>query len=213
MRKLSDTQKNFNLEAAQAYQEALPGSPAEEFLGKRGLLKPRVKEFGLGYVADERPGLERFVGMLCIPYYRPTYDGSDLVVTMRFRCLEDHEHMYHGKYNSLEADRPRMFNTKALVETSPSIAICEGELDAITAEVCGVPAVGIPGAQLWKPAFRDVFLGYETVWILADGDEAGRHLAATIKKELPNSKHIPMPSGLDVNDVYLRDGDIKESLS
>ena len=146
--------------------------------------------------------------MLAIPYLRPTSDGSLFVASIRFRCLEDHEHdmHYHGKYNTVAGDRPRMYNTQALVESGDSIAICEGEIDAITAEVCGIHAVGIPGIQLWKRHFRDPFLGYEKVFVLADGDEAGRQLAATVMKDLPNARHIPMPPGMDVNDVVLKHG-------
>lgn len=145
-------------------------------------------------------------GMMAVPYLRPSWDGELFVASIRFRCLEDHEHQGHGKYNTEAGDRPRMYNTQALLESNDIIAICEGEIDAITAELCGIPAVGVPGAQLWKNHFRDPFLGYETVYILADGDDAGRAFASTVKKDLPNAKHIPMPPGMDVNSVVVQQG-------
>ena len=69
-----------------------------------------------------------------------------------------------------------------------------------------MPAVGIPGIQLWKSVDREVFLGYDTVYVLADGDDAGRHMATVVLKDLPNAKHIPMPERCDVNDVYREHG-------
>jgi len=35
------------------------------------------------------------------------------------------------------------------------IAVCEGEIDAITLSYsCGIPAVGVPGANAWKHPLR-----------------------------------------------------------
>jgi DNA primase len=120
--------------------------------------------------------------------------------------MADHEHTGHGKYMTVAGDRPRLFNTKVLLGDSPVVAITEGEIDAITATVCGLPAVGVPGSQAWQPHFREPFLGYRDVFVLADGDEAGVHFANTIAATLPNAKVIPMPSGQDVNSVVLSEG-------
>jgi DNA primase len=86
------------------------------------------------------------------------------------------------------------------------VAITEGEIDAITAQVCGLPAVGVPGAQAWLPHFREPFLGYRDVFVLADGDEAGLRFANTVAGTLPNAKVIPMPPGQDVNSLVLSEG-------
>lgn len=149
-------------------------------------------------------------GMLAIPYLRwaPTGKGKGewAVVSIRFRCIRDHEHQGHGKYNTVSGDRPRMYNTVSLLHAHDKVAITEGEIDAITAKACGIEAVGIPGASSWQPHFREPFLGYETVYILADGDEAGMKFADTVAKSLPNGKIIPSPSGLDVNSWVMSGG-------
>lgn len=106
----------------------------------------------------------------------------------------------------MSGDRPRMFHTLPLQQDLPFVAITEGEIDAITANLVGIPAVGIPGATSWQPHFREPFLGYRTVYILADGDAPGMKFAEAIAKTLPNSKIIPMPEKQDVNSVYLSDG-------
>lgn len=107
---------------------------------------------------------------------------------------------------TVAGDKPRLYNTHALTRYSRDMAITEGELDAITAELCGVPTVGVPGAQMWKSHFRELFLGYRNVNILSDGDEAGMDFARQVAKTLPNARIIPMPDGEDVNSLVVTRG-------
>jgi hypothetical protein len=210
MQKLSDSHKSFLREATLTYQQQLPGSPGEDYLGNRGLGWPSIKEkmsrFALGFVADPLPGHEMFKGFLAVPYLRWSKDHPWAVVSVRFRCIQDHDHKGHGKYMTAPGDRPRLFNTLALLKDSPKIAITEGEIDAITAHVSGLPAVGVPGAQAWQPHFREPFLGYRNVFVLADGDDAGMVFANTVAASLPNAKIIPMPPGEDVNSLVAAKG-------
>lgn len=166
-----------------------------------------VEKFRLGFVADPLPGHEMYRGMMSIPYLRRAEHGDWSVVSIRFRCLEDHDrHDGHGKYNTEAGDRPRMFNTLALQQAHDTVAICEGELDAITSQACGIPAVGIPGVQAWRPHFKEPFLGYERVWIFADGDEPGRTFARTLAQTLTNAKIIQFADGDDVSSMAVKYG-------
>jgi DNA primase len=124
------------------------------------------------------------------------------VATVRFRRLDGG----NPKYMTVPGDKPRLYNTHALTRYSKDMAITEGELDAVTAELAGIPTVGVPGAQMWKPYFRELFLGYRNVNILADGDEAGMEFARQVAKSLHNSRIIPMPDGEDVNSLVLSQG-------
>lgn len=128
------------------------------------------------------------------------------VADIRFRRLDGGK----PKYMTMPGSKPRLYNTHALTRYSKDMAITEGELDAVTAELAGVPAVGVPGAQMWKPYFRELFMGYRNVNILADGDEAGLAFAQQVAKTLPNARIIPMPDGEDVNSLVLNRG--KEAL-
>jgi hypothetical protein len=197
-------------EATSRYHASLPGSPGAEHLAARGLFGTSAERFvdklRIGYVADPLPGHEMYRGMLCIPYLRQGHDRDWSVVSLRFRCIEDHAHQGHGKYNTQPGDRPRLYNTRSLIQAHDTIAICEGEFDTITALAVGVEAVGVPGATSWQPHFRDPFLGYETVYVLADGDEAGYRFARTIAETLPNAKIIPCPPGEDVNSLVVNHG-------
>lgn len=210
MQRLSESQKKSLREATLSYHQALPGSPAEEYMAKRGFgfpsIRQKVDKFMLGYVAEPLPGHERYAGMLAIPYLRWSRAHGWAVVSIRFRCIEDHDHRGHGKYMTQAGDRPRLYNTLALLQRSPIVAVTEGEIDAITASICGIPAVGVPGASIWKPYFSELFLGYREVIVLADGDDAGHQFAERLCEELPNARAVPCPPGEDVNSFVLRHG-------
>ena len=144
--------------------------------------------------------------MLSIPYIREPRSERYSVVSIRYRCLEQHEHSGHGKYNTETGDRPRLYNTVELLKPHTEIAITEGELDAIAATQAGVPAVGIPGVTSWREWFTPAFLGYDVVWILSDGDDPGRVMARNLLNTLPNARHITMPEGVDVNTLVIQGG-------
>lgn len=210
MQRLSESQKKLLRDATLSYHRAFAGSPAEEYMAKRGLGFPSIKQemdkFMLGYVAEPLPGHEQYRGKLVIPYLRWSREHGWAVVSVRFRCIEEHDHKGHGKYMTQAGDRPRLYNTLALLKDSPRVAITEGEIDAMTAQVCGIPTVGVPGATSWKPYFREPFLGYKEVIILADGDEPGHQFATTVASQLPNARVVPCPPGEDVNSFVITNG-------
>lgn len=162
-------------------------------------VKEETKRFRLGYVADPLPGHDMYKGMLAIPYLRRSDDGGWSVVSLRFRCIEEHEHIGHGKYNTMPGDRVRLFNTFALLKPNTRMLVTEGEMDAITATAFGYDAVAVPGSSSWQPHFREPLLGYDTVYVVADGDDAGKKFANTVAQSLPNAKIILCPDGEDVN--------------
>lgn len=210
--KLSRTQRESLAEATRRYSASLPGSPAAGYLAGRGLMSPHVSDivagFQLGYVEDPLPEHQAYRGFLAIPYLRKSPTGGWFTVTMRFRCIrEGCEHRTHGgKYLSQPGGGVWLYNTVAVQDNHDEIAICEGEIDAITATLAGIPAVGVPGTQAWKPHFRRAFVGYEKVFVLADGDDPGMEFAAKVADQLPNVKVVPMPKGEDVNSYVLQHG-------
>lgn len=201
MQKLSESQRAYLWEATERYRESLPESPAAEYLANRGI--PTNTAFGLGYVAEPLPGHEMFRGWLAIPYLRRSPWRGWSTASIRFRRLDGGKDF---KYMTAEGDKPRLYNTNALNKHSKDMAITEGELDCITSVLAGVPAVGVPGAQVWKPYFKELFMGYRVVNILADGDEAGMDFAKQVARTLPNARIIPMPDGEDVNSLVLKQG-------
>lgn len=129
--------------------------------------------------------------------------GAWSVASIKFRCIEDHDHKANGhpKYKFAAGDKSRLFNTVAFDQTDDTIGICEGEIDAISASIAGVPSVGIAGADNWQEHFAVPFVGYETVYIFADNDDAGQGMkfADKVAKQLGNARIIPCERGYDLN--------------
>lgn len=150
--------------------------------------------------------------MMVVPYlrYGPLKELS--VAQIRFRCvkeecvkdesgsfLEKEVHVGHGKFMSMPGDNGHIYNAPDLAKYHDTIAICEGEPDTWSAKQCGVPVVGIQGANAWKAHYTELFEGYEIVWVLADGDEPGMKFATAIAEKIPVARIIPMDPGMDVN--------------
>lgn len=208
--KLSESQSLWLKNSVSKYHAALPGSLAEDHLRDRGLEPDKIERFRLGFVAEPEPGHEKYRGRLAIPYLRRSIEGPWNVVTIRFRCVEDHDckRERHGKYVDMPGTlgKPRLFNTVDAIDHQDEISICEGELDALTASVNGIPAVGVSGATKWLPHWTDIFKAFQTVYVLTDGDEAGGKFGNLVSEHVPGTRVIPMDDGEDVNSMVYKYG-------
>ncbi|MFJ8699441.1 toprim domain-containing protein [Streptomyces ardesiacus] len=173
-----------------------------------------AEKFGLGYVGSALTGHEQRSGMLVLPYLRPA-GGPHGTATIRFRCIADEcvrdedgnylaptrkeTHQGHGKYMTVPGDQPRLFNTRALITLGPFIVITEGEFDAMVWESVGVPAVAYQGTSSWRDHFIPPLRGFETVYIIADGDDPGKKAAESLAASLLNAKVIVLADGHDSN--------------
>lgn len=218
MLRRSDSQKADLVKAAKAYHSSYRGSPAEAYMAHRGLGEA-ADRFKIGFVSDPLPEHDTYRGRLAIPYLRPA-GGLDAVATIRFRCIaeactkhpggnwrEEEHHPGHAKYLGLPGDPPMLFHTQALIEPSPYIGLAEGEFDTMASVVLAdVPTSGLPGVSSWRDHFTPAFAGFETVFALGDGDDAGIKFTVTMAERLANSKPCAMPPELDVNKFILRNG-------
>lgn len=216
----SEELKKFLADATKEYAKSLEFSPAEEYLARRGLLNPENEEalsrFRIGYVDNPLPGHEMYRGWMAIPYLRkgPSNAGPMngwSVATMKFRCIEDHVcedvHPRMGKYMAQPGADTHLFNTLDIQRSDDEIAICEGELDAITAHLAGIPAVAVPGVKNWKDQYYRLFKGFKVIWIFADGDQWGEGLAKKLSEGMGGRlRTITMPPGEDVNSMVLKYG-------
>src|SRR5690606_1118026 len=105
------------------------------------------------------------------------------------------QHQEHGKYQSLPGDRPRLYNTGALISPSPYVAIIEGEFSSWAVDLEGIPAVSTQGVSAWNDHFDWAFAGYEKVIIPGDGDKAGTEMTEKLAARLPNGVPIDRPEG------------------
>lgn len=171
---------------------------AGPYLQGRGLTPEHARVFRLGVVPSDVPGFEQYAGRLSIPYLTPTG-----VVDIRFRALGQQE----PKYMSRTGVQGHMYNVSAFQTSGDIIAICEGEFDAMSATaLAGIPTIGIPGANGWKPLWHRAFLDYTTVLVLCDGDEAGRDFGKRVRKDVENATVIHLSEGEDVNSIVVKQG-------
>lgn len=200
----SNVQSKLLLEAAQRYaQEVSPETLA--VLEERGISELVAAKYMLGTVTDPMNGHEQHTGWLSIPYI--TAGGT--CVGFKFRRLDEAK----PKYGSPTGQKHHLYNVSDVLIKSNYLVICEGELDAvITSGVLGIPAVGVPGVQGWKPHFSKLLAGYESVYIVGDNDlkedgsNPGAEFAKRVAGEVLNSVIVQLPPGMDINDYYLANG-------
>lgn len=204
--KLTKESRRFLERAWETYAPHL--GEAEEFLAARGIDPQFAVTAGLGVVRDALPGHEDSEGYLAIPYLTPA--GP---VNFNFRCMQDHnckEIPYHHKYNKRAGSGTNMYGVRSIEWAREWIVVCEGEIDALTWQQIGIPALGIPGAKNWKPHWANLLEDFSRVYLAEDGDEAGEKLWLTLTEKVDQSTtalvRVKMPDGEDSNSMYLKQG-------
>lgn len=203
MQTLSTAQRQYFEKAVTQYQSDLAGdTSAQAYLTGRGIGPQAAATYRLGVVRNPLVGHEGRAGRLCIPYLTPA--GP---VNFSFRCLRDHVCKDAGcpKYLPIEGMERNLYNVAALKADSSFVCITEGELDALTLSMCGLPAVGIPGVKHWKKWWPRCLEDFDVIYAFGDGDEAGGKLNSFLAKEA-KARPISMPKGMDVNALYLDGG-------
>lgn len=201
----ADSLTHFLEDATTAYQENLASSPeALAYLAGRGLSENAVRTARLGLCSTPQPGHEQFRDMISIPYETPTG-----VRALKFRRMDDGL----PKYNAPLGQRTRLYNVMALQHASDTIAVCEGEFDTMVLNhMVGVPAVGVSGANNWKPHYPRLLRGYSTVLVITDNDakedgsNPGQDLAARVLGDIQGARNVLLPPGMDVNEFYIAEG-------
>ena len=190
-------------EATSRYQENV--IDAWDYLDSRGLTTATVDMFRLGVVHDPVPGHEKYEGWLSIPYL----SAQGETVSMRFRCMQDHKcsEVHGGKYMTLPGDQVRLFGVKALTTIQDALHVTEGEMDAMTLQQCGFPAVGAPGSNTWQERHDVAARGFNAVYVWGDGDKAGREFSQKLYQRLDNVRVVQVPDGSDVNSYFLQYGE------
>ena len=197
-------QSKLLLEAAQRYaQEITP--EAIVALEERGISELVAAKFQLGSVVDPLNGHEQHAGWISIPYI--TALGH--CVGFKFRRLDGGL----PKYGSPTGQKAHLYNVSDVTVMSKHIVVCEGELDTvIVSGVLGIPAVGVPGVQAWKPHFPKLFTGYDTIFVIGDNDikedgtNPGAEFSKRVAQEVTNSTIVTLPPSMDINDFYLAHG-------
>ena len=194
--RLSSSHRQFLLQATHQYASQI--HLATEYLATRNLSVDEAQRFHLGVVKDALPGHEQYTNRLAIPYITPSG-----VVDIRFRAIGNAD----PKYMGMPGAKTSMFNAQVVLTASDYICVTEGEIDCITMSVkTNHPAIGIPGANNWKPFYSKILDDFDTVIVLADGDSAGMDFGKKVSRELSNVNIVQMPEGHDVNSIVMLEG-------
>lgn len=218
MRKLDEKRLTWLEETCRDYEmNLLLDERVQTYLSGRGVSTASRDRFRLGLVQDPPAEHKGVVGRLAIP----TLKGVG-VVGFKFRCiradcLETGECAGHGKYMTFE--QQSMYNVGALDTDRGWLAICEGELDAITLDgECGVPAVALPGINSWDAhgaSWERLLRDFERLWIFADNDankerNVGQEFGSFLAKKLDKARVVQVPSTdggkSDVNSFFVARG-------
>lgn len=197
---LSNTVRKLLEQATLQYSNHL--SEAEGYLKGRAIDLGVASSVGLGVVRNPLQGHERLEGRLAIPYL--TDSGP---VNMTFRCMREHECKSEGcpKYLLWEGLGANIYSVQSIKYAGDWIAVTEGEIDALSLNMCGVPAVGISGASKWQEHWNNVFEDFTRVYAIQEGDEAGRKFGDMLVREVGATRVI-LPPREDSNSLLVKCG-------
>lgn len=215
MRVPSSELRNSLDSLVEKYHEQVDG--AATYLTSRGISPYAIDKFKLGYTGEDGNYKHR----LAIPYLTPVGPWH-----IKYRCIRDHDCKVegHGKYVYDSGTEQMLYNAQTLIAAERAV-IVEGELDAISVEMAGVPAVAFPGADTWRKNrhWRWCFDSCDQVIVVADGDtpregkdkgvgeEAAISVADSLRTSLPDLdvRVVVMPLGHDANSLINELGQIE----
>lgn len=98
-----------------------------------------------------------------------------------------------------------------------ALLIAEGESDALAlreafaavapgSTVEAFHALGLPGAGTWRPEWAAYFDGISLIYVVGDGDAAGRRMIDTVCRDLPWARPVWLPEGEDARSLLQRHG-------
>jgi hypothetical protein len=143
-------------------------------------------------------------GGIEIPYR--TTDGQTTCV--RYRLALEGENRFRWR----QGDAPILYGLWRWSEwqDTDALYLCEGETDTLTLWHAGLPALGIPGASMWKAAWWREVEGFARIVVIPDNDAAGAGLVQRLAETCPESiqervQVLQLPEGAkDANELWQR---------
>jgi len=186
----------IGLEPADLFGEggntATSGYTLESYASDKDLPIDFLRE--LGVRSHKRPGKPPCVA---IPYF----DEDGEFVTERFRTGERFWWPRGSELLPYGLDR--------LARTNPRrvLLLVEGESDAMTCWLHGIPALGIPGARAWRPSWARYLEGRRALaWM--EPDAGGRTFIETLRGDLPDLRVLRPPEGVkDPSELHIKNPD------
>lgn len=148
-----------------------PAGPVKEWLGSRGLTEQTIAAFRIGEQVRDGKAYAIF------PYLR---DGE--LVNAKARNVAEKKDMRQEA-----GAEPCLFGWHLIDPKARMVAICEGEIDAMTLHQCGIPALSVnagAGNHQWIDNDWTRLERFSDVVVCFDDDEAGHKGRAEVIKRL-----------------------------
>jgi len=142
-------------------------------------------------------GVER---MKCVDIPYLNEQGEVLAIRKRLRLVGKPRFIWR------RGDKPAPYGLWRLTEAREArrMIFVEGESDCWTLWHAGLPALGIPGASIWKEAWKRYLQGIDEVYVWREPDIGGDSLIPLIAAYLPDIKVIESPKDTkDPNELWL----------
>jgi DNA primase len=178
-------------EKMEKFTQEFSASPGQKYLRRRGIPRKISLRAGCGYAAhwkhwekknDEWNLLgtdERVVFPVC--------DEEKDLVAIHSRAIGE-SHLHSAKITRGNKSKG-VFLSSPDVFSSPVVAICEGPVDALALETCGIPAVAMIGTG--APKWLAMKLKNKAVLLATDADKAGDEAAMKLEMALrPHTRNI-----------------------
>ncbi len=177
---------------------AAKGLPAE-FLQKLGLRDQNYRK---------RPAAVR------IPYRDA--DGQEIAV--RYRTALEKSEEGDERFRWRAGDKAHLYGLWRMeaIRKAGYVVLVEGESDAQTLWYHGISALGIPGANNWKPEWSEHLEGIERIYVVIEPDQGGDKLREKLSaSSLRDRLHVvDLGEHKDASGLYLSDRKrFKENLS
>jgi len=103
----------------------------------------------------------------------------------------------------------------AWIAERSALLVTEGESDAFAAREAFVEGdskilawyvVALPGSGTWRRSWAEYVKAFTVVYLLGDGDDAGRRMNEAVWKDLPWARPVWLPEGRDVRAILQAGG-------
>jgi DNA primase len=179
------------------FAQEFSGSPAEEYLLGRGIPVEVSRAANCGYASqwehwEKADGEWKLMGTDRRAVF-PVCDLAGHPIAMHSRAIDD-KHFHSSKITKGNKSQGVFYSSPG-VFASPVVAICEGPVDALALQACGIPAVAMIGIS--APAWLTEKLRDKAVLLATDADKAGDEAALKLRFALKGyTKNIFRPRPL-----------------
>lgn len=149
-----------------------------------------LQQLGLG----ERESTDYVPGHVTIPYYDA--DGACMAVRQR-RNPNNAQRFAWNKGGTVTLYGAWL----DLNKNAPALILCEGESDAQSCWLHGLPALGVPGATNYKPAWTERYIGNRDVYIHVEPDAGGQTFREKICQALFDAKYTGTVRTFSCHDI------------